>query len=303
MNTTSLDDLLAAQTAAENAYYQAGSPRSGPIFDAYTAALNAVDRLQTQIENTNYNTPGVQYLPTPPIVDPETGRITGAVPQPGGLTAVPLVNADTPAPVNPATDPQAGSGEVVATPLTEFQLAGNTDGYGSLNETEVPASEVRFSAAQLDAAAARNNVDAGNTDIEVGINRRTVVCGRSRSTRARRSFFTGNTNSKSRNQHVSNTTNSTQYRLASNIATGTWCHVSIRCARCWLLQPLKVPTVLYFPTLHIISTAYKANYSDYNLTHSNYRGYFYQNSYTDAINFNATFTAQSTSLMQPMCWQ
>ena len=149
MNTTSLDDLLAAQTAAENAYYQAGSPSSGPIFDAYTAALNAVDRLQTQIENTNYNTPGVQYLPTPPIVDPETGRITGAVPQPQGLTAVPLANADTPTPVNPATDPQTGAGDDLATPLTDFQLAGNTDGYGSQNELAVPVSDIRTSANQM----------------------------------------------------------------------------------------------------------------------------------------------------------
>ena len=88
MNNSPLDDLLAKQTAAENAYYQAGSPQSGPIYDAYISALNAVDRLQTQIENTNYNTPGVEYKPAPVIVD-EHGRITGTVPQPGGLTAVP----------------------------------------------------------------------------------------------------------------------------------------------------------------------------------------------------------------------
>ena len=35
-----------------------------------------------------------------------------------------------PQPVDPNVNPQTGAGEVVATPLTEFQLAGNTDGYG-----------------------------------------------------------------------------------------------------------------------------------------------------------------------------
>jgi hypothetical protein len=62
-----------------------------------------------------------------------------------------------------------------------------------------------------------------------------------------------------------------------------------------LLQPLKTTNGVVFPFTPAISTAYKAVYSDYNLTHSNYRGYFYQNSYTDAINLTATFTAQSTS--------
>jgi hypothetical protein len=52
-----------------------------------------------------------------------------------------------PNPVDPNVDPQTGAGEDVA----------------------VPASEVRFSAADLDALAAANGVDAGNTDIEVGI--------------------------------------------------------------------------------------------------------------------------------------
>lgn len=62
-----------------------------------------------------------------------------------------------------------------------------------------------------------------------------------------------------------------------------------------LLAPLKVTNGVIFPYTPQISTAYKANYSNYDLTHSNYRGYFYQNSYIDAININATFTAQSTS--------
>ena len=62
-----------------------------------------------------------------------------------------------------------------------------------------------------------------------------------------------------------------------------------------ILAPLKVTNGVIFPYTPNISTAYKANYSSYDLTHSNYRGYFYQNSYTDAITINADFTAQSTS--------
>ena len=62
-----------------------------------------------------------------------------------------------------------------------------------------------------------------------------------------------------------------------------------------ILQPLSVTDGVVFPYTPTIDTAYRANYSTYDLTHSNYRGYFYQNSYVDAININALFTAQSTS--------
>lgn len=62
-----------------------------------------------------------------------------------------------------------------------------------------------------------------------------------------------------------------------------------------ILQPLKVTDGVIFPYTPQISTSYRANYSNYDLTHSNYRGYFYQNSYVDKINLTATFTAQDTN--------
>lgn len=52
---------------------------------------------------------------------------------------------------------------------------------------------------------------------------------------------------------------------------------------------------IVFPYTPQISTAYRAQYTTYDLTHSNYRGYFYQNSYVDAINLSAKFTAQDTN--------
>ena len=62
-----------------------------------------------------------------------------------------------------------------------------------------------------------------------------------------------------------------------------------------ILQPLAVTDGVVFPYMPQISTNYAANYSSYDLTHSNFRGYFYQNSYVDAINITATFTAQDTA--------
>jgi hypothetical protein len=62
-----------------------------------------------------------------------------------------------------------------------------------------------------------------------------------------------------------------------------------------VLWPLYNTNGVIFPYTPAIDTAYKANYTPYDLTHSNYRGYFYQNSYVDSINIKATFTAQDTN--------
>lgn len=62
-----------------------------------------------------------------------------------------------------------------------------------------------------------------------------------------------------------------------------------------ILQPLTVTDGVIFPYTPSITTAYKANYSQSDLTHSNYRGYFYGSSAVDPINITATFTAQDTS--------
>jgi hypothetical protein len=62
-----------------------------------------------------------------------------------------------------------------------------------------------------------------------------------------------------------------------------------------ILYPLQVTDGVIFPYTPTITTAYRANYSQYDLTHSNYRGYFYQNSSVDPINITGTFTAQNTA--------
>ena len=61
-----------------------------------------------------------------------------------------------------------------------------------------------------------------------------------------------------------------------------------------ILQPLAITDGVVFPYTPQIGTNYNANYSTYDLTHSNYRGYFYQNSYVGEITIQATFTAQDT---------
>ena len=85
----------------------------------------------------------------------------------------------------------------------------------------------------------------------------------------------------------------TDWRVTLRLAPGaTYLY---KAADAGLLQPLKTTNGVIFPYTPAISTSYRANYTPYDLTHSNYRGYFYQNSYTDTVNLTAPFTAQSTS--------
>lgn len=62
-----------------------------------------------------------------------------------------------------------------------------------------------------------------------------------------------------------------------------------------ILAPLALTDGVIFPYTPAIEMAYKANYSSYDLTHSNFKGYFYQNSSVDAVNITATFTAQDSA--------
>lgn len=62
-----------------------------------------------------------------------------------------------------------------------------------------------------------------------------------------------------------------------------------------ILQPLSATNGVIFPYTPKIDLEYKANYQNYDLTHSNFRGYFYQNSQVGDIGINAHFTAQNTS--------
>lgn len=62
-----------------------------------------------------------------------------------------------------------------------------------------------------------------------------------------------------------------------------------------ILKPLQVTDGVIFPYTPTITTAYKATYNSYDLTHANFRGYFYQNSYVEPVQLTCQFTAQNTA--------
>ena len=62
-----------------------------------------------------------------------------------------------------------------------------------------------------------------------------------------------------------------------------------------ILAPLKASDGVIFPYTPQIQTAYSANYEQYDLVHSNYRGLFYKNSRVGDIQIRGMFTAQNTT--------
>lgn len=61
-----------------------------------------------------------------------------------------------------------------------------------------------------------------------------------------------------------------------------------------ILAPLFRTNGVIFPYTPTIETSYQAKYQTSDLTHSNYRGYFYQNSFVNDVNVRGVFTAQDT---------
>lgn len=61
-----------------------------------------------------------------------------------------------------------------------------------------------------------------------------------------------------------------------------------------IMEPLRATDGVIFPYTPRIDMTYSADYSPYDLTHSNYRGYFYKGSKVGEIVINADFTAQDT---------
>jgi len=204
-------------------------------------------------------------------------------------------------------DPQVSSGETVAEPPVDAQQDGNTSGYGKQNDPPVSANAVQTSATPVSPASAVGYGDdgdeyttdsLGNTFKNGSLYRAVEVddaTGRPlNSTQSEVSSGVVQTRNQETNTSLSQQMPAnTDWRVTLRLAPGaTYLY---NAADAGLLQPLKVTNGVIFPYTPAITTSYKANYTPYDLTHSNYRGYFYQNSYTDAINLNATFTAQSTS--------
>jgi hypothetical protein len=203
---------------------------------------------------------------------------------------------ENPIPVSNPPDPQVPQtqSDQIAAVDTAYQ-ASQVPVEASLSAGEsiaVSASDVKYSAADLNALAAANGVDAGNGGtisdafLFENENRAQIAAG---SLGAQ----VGQAQAQQNKSDFAQFPTNTDWRVTLRLAPSA--NYLYNASNAGLLQPLKTTNGVVFPYTPAIATSYKATYNNIDLTHSNYRGYFYQNSYTDAITLTATFTAQSTS--------
>ena len=198
-----------------------------------------------------------------------------------------------PATVSPTTDPQVSAGEDPAVPASDVQTSPADNNSGYYNDAEfAPPGDSSVQSGPTDVNAENASLPSAG---EVGSDQAgppVSLADPANLAAARTTVGAAQMGDQPQISDLQFAAN-TDWRVTLRLAPGaTYLYNDPQAG---LLQPLKVTNGVIFPYTPAISTAYKANYSSYDLTHSNYRGYFYQNSYVDVINMTATFTAQSTS--------
>ena len=211
-----------------------------------------------------------------------------------------------------SADPEGGfavvnleTGLPVATGLTEQQALLQAQEQTFIDAGEVPPPGPDtigplarppggFTAAQLNAIAAAQTVSAGDIDFTQAGPQQTeaaLFAAEAATTAALRDQARQQQTIRAQRQ---NQAQSTDWRVRLRLApTSDYLYNAPDCGP--VLYPLRDSDGVIFPYTPTIDIGYKANYSHYDLIHSNYRGYFYQNSHIDQIQLKATFTAQDTT--------
>jgi hypothetical protein len=197
------------------------------------------------------------------------------------------------------------TGLPVATGLTEQQALLQAQEQTFIDAGEVPAPGAGatgplatppggFTAAQLNAIAAAQGVDAGDIDLTQAGPQQTeaaLFAAEAATTAALREQARQQQTIRAQRQ---NQAQSTDWRVRLRLApTSDYLYNAPDCGP--VLWPLRDSDGVIFPYTPSIDIGYKANYDSYDLIHSNYRGYFYKNSHIDQVQIKGTFTAQDTT--------
>jgi hypothetical protein len=180
---------------------------------------------------------------------------------------------------------QAENRRVLATEATDVEpglFSGQTDEFGGVDEAvaarqaeNVDATQdlqnERNDAAAVDAAAAQESNVAANSQAA------TKLKAKNQATLQSRYKQTGDTD----------------WRVRLMLAESS--DYLYNASDSDILTPLKATNGVIFPYTPNITVNYQANYEQYDLTHSNYRGVFYKNSRVGDISLRGTFTAQDTT--------
>ena len=280
----------------------------------YNEDLAALDRareanLDAEIANRN-------FFATPASTTLAPSAIPANTPDPALAPTVSSSNIDArAAAVDPEADPFAGlsADESLAVPTAEVrdqaEIPTNTSGYGEQDDLAVPPADVRTSADPVTPTSAVGYGDEpaetgdqfttdslGNTFKNGALYRAAEVddaTGLPLNSQNRVQVGTIQAQRQETTRALAQFPVNTDWRVVLRLAPGA--NYLYAAPDAGLLQPLKTTNGVVFPYTPTITTAYRADYQNYDLTHSNYRGYFYKSSYIDDIQLGCTFTAQSTA--------
>lgn len=256
-------DLSPAQRASLEAQIKANQEAIAQYTDAYTSNLGGLSTVNDQLDNDNQ------------------------------------IIAQTDA--NTVTSPGAVAGQVV----DQYSMIKNTDGTYSIFDKST-GDTVQAGLTEQQAILAQQDLNLATPGITVNTNSAIDVAAAATSITGviPNTGDSAGTNAQAlvaqaRNQNAIRALRQTSaqtkdWRVKLQLAPGADYLYKAPKSQVGILGPLAVTDGVIFPYTPAIETAYKANYSPYDLTHSNYRGYFYQGSYVDAINIRCTFTAQDT---------
>lgn len=253
-------------------------------YDAYTAPTIASS--QTVAAG---GTVTLSDSSTSTILTPNTGSTT-----PGQL--LPTTAVEVAYSAAEVADPNASVTSADVTQLNAIATAAGVDAGdvatdpGTISEASLYQGQNSLTAEQLNAIAASQGVDAGDAGAGDVTDAELFAAENSSDPVAAGVFNAQRQQVRSDRRRV---TNNGDWRVRLRLAPLS--KYLYNAPSPGILKPLQVTDGIIFPYTPTISTAYRANYSPYDLTHSNYRGYFYTNSFVDAINLTATFTAQDTN--------
>jgi hypothetical protein len=228
--------------------------------------------------------------PVPPVTDAPAAVITP------GTGTNPVANVDitgAPAAVTPAENPNANGGTAAEQNAINAAIAEdgvNPYGPGYGQGEEIPAADIASTPAEV--AAANDPAAVALRNEEQQTNRAILRQEDAQEAAAQQSATLDKARAQNTIANQRSTKNNNDWRVKLRLAPNA--DYLYAASFPGILKPLKDTGGVIFPYTPSITTSYKANYATADMTHSNYKGYFYQGSAVEPVTLSCPFTAQST---------
>jgi hypothetical protein len=282
-NPIDIAAVQAAQEAYEKATAAAAAAREAASFPPTDAERAREAKLEALADAASAN---VDKVINKVIFNARNGINTAPTP-PNQNTPTPAVvsPASRPSSVNPAVDPQTPARPALDPTSLRGQARANAQA-SRVNPTVDPAAAEAIAPAAANSSKEFRNTGAGATYA-------TQLA--TQSPRANEIQASVENARSQPAQAIILGDNSSNYDWRVRLSLGKNAGYLYNDPDPGILQPLKATNGIIFPYTPKIDVSYKTSYQNYDVTHSNFRGYYYQNSQVGDIQITAKFTAQNTA--------